>query len=187
MGAEAETKRAHPRLHPNTRRAQLSALRPSWPELLGDCASLGYPEPLRFSAIHGDGMSDLYDALKPLADEVAEAEGESPDATADACEEERDGDGDGGEEEAPPPDDVLHLAVVGRPNVGKSTLLNGLVGEERALTGPEPGVTRDATTHETVFEDVRRGACARTPRSRCAAPPHPPPRRRTARSTASTS
>jgi GTPase len=88
-----------------------------------DAFALGLGEPIEISAEHGDGMGELYDALKPFAPKPDEADAAT----------ETDG--------APRP---LHLAILGRPNVGKSTLVNRLVGEERMLTGPEPGVTRDA-------------------------------------------
>jgi len=80
---------------------------------------LGLGTPVAISAEHGEGMSALYDALAPFAPEEAEAAGER--ATA-----------------------PIRLAIVGRPNAGKSTLLNRLIGEERTITGPEPGITRDA-------------------------------------------
>jgi GTP-binding protein len=86
----------------------------------GEAFALGLGEPVPISAEHGEGMAELFGALAPL---VAEAKDEGP------------GD-DGG---AP-----LRLAIVGRPNVGKSTLINRLVDRERLVTGPEPGITRDA-------------------------------------------
>ncbi len=81
--------------------------------------ALGLGEPIAISAEHGEGMAELYAALAPFA--------EAPAAEA------------AGERERP-----LQLAVIGRPNVGKSTLVNRLLGEERVLTGPEAGITRDA-------------------------------------------
>jgi GTPase len=84
--------------------------------------ALGLGEPIAVSAEHGEGLAELYDALAPLL----EGEGEAPlaeDASAER---------------------PLHLAVIGRPNVGKSTLVNKLLGAERMLTGPEAGITRDA-------------------------------------------
>jgi GTP-binding protein len=84
--------------------------------------SLGFGEPISLSAEHGLGLADLLDALAPFAQPSEENE---PD------------------EETPHP---LRLAIVGRPNVGKSSLFNRLVGEERALTGPEAGITRDSVT-----------------------------------------
>ncbi|MCP5367083.1 MAG: ribosome biogenesis GTPase Der [Hyphomicrobiales bacterium] len=92
--------------------------------------ALGLGDPVPFSAEHGDGVSDLYRLLRPYADWAEEAEVEADDGDAEA---------DAGAEGGP-----LQLAIVGRPNVGKSTLINRLIGEERLLTGPEAGVTRDS-------------------------------------------
>lgn len=86
---------------------------------------LGLGEPVAISAEHGGGMADLAEALIPYVAETAEE---------DEVEESE-------EEAAKGP---IRLAIVGRPNVGKSTLVNSLLGQERVLTGPEPGVTRDA-------------------------------------------
>jgi GTP-binding protein len=90
---------------------------------LAEAHGLGLGEPIPVSAEHGEGLSDLHEALArhvtPMSD-------------------------DEDEEEAEPTKRPLLLTIVGRPNVGKSTLLNRLVGEERVLTGPEAGITRDA-------------------------------------------
>ena len=102
---------------------------------LAEAHGLGLGEPIPVSAEHGEGLSDLHEALSrhvspmPEEDEPAEAAGEEP------------AEGLGNEELARRP---LLLAIVGRPNVGKSTLVNRLIGEERVLTGPEAGITRDA-------------------------------------------
>ena len=96
--------------------------------------ALGLGEPLRLSAEHGEGMGELLAALAPLVD-AHEAASEAP-ATGLAVDE-------GGEGEQAPAR-PLQVAVVGRPNSGKSTLINQLLGEERLLTGPEAGITRDA-------------------------------------------
>jgi GTP-binding protein len=94
-----------------------------------DAYGLGLGEPIAISAEHGEGMGELYDALRPLIEGpgVPSAETGERRTTAEALK-------------------PLQLAVVGRPNVGKSTLVNRLIGEERLLTGPEAGITRDAIT-----------------------------------------
>jgi GTP-binding protein len=91
---------------------------------------LGLGDPVAISAEHGEGLSDLYDAVRAALPELTAV------AAADD-EEETD------EERANRP---IRVAVVGRPNVGKSTLINRLLGEERLLTGPEAGITRDTIT-----------------------------------------
>ncbi len=101
----------------------------------------GLGAPIPFSAEHGQGLADLYDALKPFADQKNEnlQKQETPVAPS--------------EEET---DDYkkrpIQLAIVGRPNVGKSTLVNALLNDERMLTGPEAGVTRDAISTEWSYQ-----------------------------------
>jgi GTPase len=87
---------------------------------LFEAFALGLGEPVAISAEHGEGMGELYAALAGFADM-------RDDASA-----------------APDDERPLQLAIIGRPNVGKSTLVNRLLGEERVLTGPEAGITRDA-------------------------------------------
>ena len=101
---------------------------------LFEAFELGLGEPIALSAEHGEGMADLYEALAPFVDK--QSGDESSELGAEAGEAELSGD-----DEAAGP---LQLAIIGRPNVGKSTLLNRLLGDERVITGPEPGVTRDA-------------------------------------------
>jgi GTP-binding protein len=105
--------------------------------------ALGLGEPIAISAEHGEGLGDLHDALE----EAFERHGPTP-AVDDASVEEEDetfaASDDGGDGDEPAPERPLRLAIMGRPNAGKSTLINRLVGEERMLTGPEAGITRDA-------------------------------------------
>jgi GTP-binding protein len=104
--------------------------------------SLGLGEPVPLSAEHGEGMEALYAALRPQADIYAE---EAERAAAAAPETEVDvGEDDEAKPWAPTAKRPLQIAVVGRPNAGKSTLVNAILGEERLLTGPEAGITRDA-------------------------------------------
>ena len=100
---------------------------------------LGLGEPIRLSAEHGEGLNDLYTRLMPLADAYAEraaAEAPETDVTLDEDDPEA--------PRVPTADKPLQIAVVGRPNAGKSTLINKILGEDRLLTGPEAGITRDA-------------------------------------------
>ena len=110
--------------------------------------ALGLGDPIQLSAEHGEGLPDLYGALQELADQFDErAAQEAPETDIELSEEEaelgEEGDGLGASREftdAKP----LQIAVVGRPNAGKSTLINKLLGEDRLLTGPEAGITRDS-------------------------------------------
>ncbi len=99
---------------------------------------LGLGEPVPLSAEHGEGLAELYSALCEALPEVAagneeDAEAGEPKTFAD--------DEDGSELDPTKP---LRIAIIGRPNAGKSTLLNKILGEDRLLTGPEAGITRDA-------------------------------------------
>ena len=91
---------------------------------------MGFGEGVAISAEHGEGLADLFQALLPHVDGGVEAEvdNEAPDAP-------------------------LKLAIVGRPNAGKSTLINKILGEQRLVTGPEAGITRDSITIDWEWHD----------------------------------
>ena len=104
---------------------------------------LGLGQPVPVSAEHAEGLADLYDALcEALPEQTAS------DARADGEEDTDEGEAEAVAEPARP----LRIAVVGRPNAGKSTLINRLIGEERLLTGPEAGITRDAIAVPLVWQ-----------------------------------
>ncbi|MCR9128187.1 MAG: ribosome biogenesis GTPase Der [Alphaproteobacteria bacterium] len=105
-------------------------------EGVAEAWSLGLGEPIPVSAAHGEGISDLYTRLAELCEPEIDV-AVDPDAE----------DGDRDDETAP-----LRIAVVGRPNVGKSTLVNALIGQDRLITGPEAGLTRDAIAVEWEWE-----------------------------------
>jgi GTP-binding protein len=93
---------------------------------IGETYGLGLGDPVPVSAEHGEGLAELYERLAPFSrfDESEPGGSERP----------------------------LQVAIVGRPNVGKSTLVNRLLGEERMLTGPEAGITRDAIAIDWIWQ-----------------------------------
>ncbi|HVJ01983.1 MAG TPA: ribosome biogenesis GTPase Der [Sphingomonas sp.] len=97
-----------------------------------EAMALGFGDPVQLSAEHGEGIADLFEALLPhLEREDEEVEEEDPEN----------------------PNAPLKLAIVGRPNAGKSTLVNRLLGEDRMITGPEAGITRDSIAIDWQWED----------------------------------
>jgi GTPase len=99
--------------------------------------ALGLGEPVAISAEHGDGLAGLYDALRAALPEATAQREPEEDRAAAASQK------------------PIRIAVVGRPNTGKSTLINRLLGEERLLTGSEPGITRDAIAVELDWHGQR--------------------------------
>jgi GTP-binding protein len=92
--------------------------------------SLGLGEPIALSAEHGEGVVDLFDHLRPHVEREDEAQAEEVEA-----------------------DPTLKLAIVGRPNAGKSTLINRMLQQERLITGPEAGITRDSIAIDWAWKD----------------------------------
>ncbi|NNC52167.1 MAG: ribosome biogenesis GTPase Der [Erythrobacter sp.] len=103
--------------------------------------SLGLGEPLGVSAEHGEGIADLFGGLWPIIGAKSEAAEAAEQLKAEADEEDLSG--------------PLKLAIVGRPNAGKSTLINRLLGEDRLLTGPEAGITRDSIAVDWEWFDPK--------------------------------
>ena len=96
-----------------------------------DALAMGFGDPIQISAEHGEGLADLFEALLPWLDREDEPE------------------------EAEDEDDTsgpLKLAIVGRPNAGKSTLVNRILGQDRMITGPEAGITRDSIAIDTEWD-----------------------------------
>ena len=116
---------------------------------------LGLGEPIALSAEHGEGLGELYDALMIHARAAGVVRDHNEDEQDEADAYDGEVDDELIEGEVIPEDDnrPIQLAVVGRPNVGKSTLVNRLIGEDRMLTGPEAGLTRDAITVDWTFND----------------------------------
>jgi GTP-binding protein len=101
--------------------------------------ALGLGEPIAFSAEHGEGLADLFQAILPHIEPLQPEAGESDDFLDEH------------------PDRPLQLAIVGRPNAGKSTLINRMLGEDRLVTGPEAGITRDSIAIDWQWTDPADG------------------------------
>ena len=120
---------------------------------LYEAYELGLGEPVRLSAEHGEGMSDLLTQLAPLVDgHDARMAGEEPETDVPVDPDEGQAAAVDAAVSAAGSGKPLQVAVVGRPNAGKSTLVNALLGEERLLTGPEAGITRDAISVRLAWE-----------------------------------
>ncbi|CAN5304299.1 ribosome biogenesis GTPase Der [soil metagenome] len=99
-----------------------------------EALKLGFGDAVQLSAEHGEGMGELFEALLPMLERDGEAPTEEPED-------------DEFYENGP-----LKLAIIGRPNAGKSTLINKILGEDRLITGPEAGITRDSIAIDWSFE-----------------------------------
>ncbi|MFO7772080.1 ribosome biogenesis GTPase Der [Roseovarius gahaiensis] len=114
---------------------------------------LGLGEPVRLSAEHGEGLNDLYSQLMPVSDEFEKrAAAEAPQTEVLLNE-----DGEAEDPDAvrtPTAERPMQVAVIGRPNAGKSTLINTILGEDRLLTGPEAGITRDAISLQIDWDGL---------------------------------
>ncbi|MFZ1741689.1 MAG: ribosome biogenesis GTPase Der [Pontixanthobacter sp.] len=126
--------------------------------------ALGFGDPVPVSAEHGEGIADLFGALWPIiGDSEARIEAEEAEVAAAKkinVQAARDAAEAAGEEYVPEDEELsgpLKLAIVGRPNAGKSTLINRLLGEDRLLTGPEAGITRDSIAVDWQWHDPRAG------------------------------
>lgn len=105
---------------------------------IAEANRLGFGEPVAISAEHGEGLADLYESLAPFDKGIRDS-GLGVEEAAD--------------DQSPIPNpQPLQLAIVGRPNAGKSTLINRILKEERLLTGPEAGITRDSIAVDYVYE-----------------------------------
>lgn len=122
---------------------------------MGEAHRLGFGDPVPLSAEHGEGLNLLYDVLKPYmgeAEDTDEKEDSRNETGIDFDAIEGREDYDFTEDEQEELEKSLKIAIVGRPNVGKSTLLNSIIGSERVMTGPEAGITRDAIAVQWEYQ-----------------------------------
>ncbi|NFV80232.1 ribosome biogenesis GTPase Der [Magnetospirillum aberrantis] len=122
---------------------------------LYEAYGLGLGEPVPVSAEHGEGLSDLFFALQPYAEAAGALNDDEDEDAVEQSAEDQDEEAANAAEEAKAAARPLQLVIAGRPNVGKSTLVNRLLGEDRMLTGPEAGLTRDAITSEWEHKERR--------------------------------
>lgn len=114
---------------------------------VGEAYSLGFGQPLPISGEHGEGMEHIYDVIRPYIDADAEAIKAAEEEDEEFVPAEYDPEYEGPDR----PERRLRLAIIGQPNAGKSTLVNTMLGEDRMLTGPEAGITRDAISSDWKF------------------------------------
>lgn len=109
-------------------------------DLVSEIPRLGFGDFIAISAETGEGMSDLYQGLAQKLDTIVQSRREAMDALGEEVLDTTDS------------DSLTKVAIMGLTNVGKSTLMNALVGGQRCLTGPEPGLTRDAISTKIVYD-----------------------------------